>query len=136
MTPQDYMDHAPTAIGIPTRMSEVLERHHGTTTIRRLLCLTQQQILETPQINKASLDVILQALANIGMSVPGFSRDPMFSPTEVTLQQAKKTSVDHLPFSAVTTAEARKLNPSHLTPTAKGQIWLKQNQIPQITQFT
>ncbi len=134
MKPHDYLDHAPTAIGIPTRMSEVLERHHGTTTIRRLLCLTQQQILDTPQINQASLDVILQALANIGMSVPGFSRDPLFSPTELTLKRTKKTSVDHLPFSATTTSEAYKLNTSHLTQ-VKGPIWLNHNQ-PLSTPFT
>lgn len=135
MTPQDYMDHAPTAIGIPTRMSEVLERHHGTTTIRRLLCLTQQQILETPQINQASLNIILQAMANIGMSVPGFSRDPMFSPTEFSLKRTKKVSVDHLPFSASLANEARQLKTSYLTPIAEGQPWRKHNQL-RTTPFT
>lgn len=104
MRPQEYLDHAPTAIGIPTRMSEVLERHHGTTTIRRLLCLTRDQILDTPQINQASLNIILQALANIGMPVKGYVRDPMFKPTEHTLIKQQAAPVDCLPCKSITTS--------------------------------
>ncbi len=68
-----YMDWSLAVLGIPQKPVELLEKHLGITTVRKLLQATRQDLLSVPQFSGGNLNVVFQCLANHGFPVPGFS---------------------------------------------------------------